>query len=40
MPGEAAQYIDDNVTNLASAKAALKMLARVVVALAIYTLEA
>lgn len=38
-PNEAAQYIEDNVTNLASAKAVMKVMARVIIALATYVLE-
>jgi len=39
-PNEAAQYVEDNVTNLASAKKAMKVMARTIVALATYALEA
>jgi len=38
-PNEAAQYVEDNVTNLASAKTAVKVMARIIVALATYVLE-
>lgn len=38
-PNEAVQYIEDNVSNLASAKKTMRVMARIIVALATYVLE-